>query len=279
VASSSRLPIRYNSTNTPDLPPTSTFIANTPPRAVRNPFASGRNPSWNSLALVEQSEQVGGLMVRDGQGRPIPKPRTSVNEWWKTISAKRDNYSAGDQYLGRTINIPRGADFQKAYRQLNGIMRDANIKKDKLRQEFYEKPSEKRVRLASERHRRRFAQMVSTAIRGACSGRSVSCMIEERVFRLTQMITGPREGLAREPVSTTKIGSGHAHHHSRVTYTFRPIRCIAWNRLVSSESLISGIYSAVAKGLGQSRLTSCSHLRYPMYLLYSALQCLKAPAS
>lgn len=164
VASSSRLPIRCNSTNTPDLPPTSTFIANTPPRAVRNPFASGRNPSWNSLALVEQSEQVGGLMVRDGQGRPIPKPRTSVNEWWKTISAKRDNYSAGDQYLGRTINIPRGADFQKAYRQLNGIMRDANIKKDKLRQEFYEKPSEKRVRLASERHRRRFAQMVSIAI-------------------------------------------------------------------------------------------------------------------
>lgn len=187
-------------------------------------------------------------MVRDGQGRPIPKPRTSVNEWWKTISAKRDNYSAGDQYLGRTINIPRGADFQKAYRQLNGIMRDANIKKDKLRQEFYEKPSEKRVRLASERHRRRFAQMVSTATRGACSGRSISCMIVERVFRLTEMITGPGEGLAGEPVSTTTIGWGHTHLHSRLTYTFAPIQCIAWNRLVSSELLISGIYSAVAKG-------------------------------
>ena len=35
------------------------------------------------------------------------------------------------------------------------------IKKEMKRKEYYESPSEKRVRVASERHRRRFAHMVS----------------------------------------------------------------------------------------------------------------------
>lgn len=52
----------------------------------------------------------------------------------------------------------------QAYRNLNRVMQDNNIKRELKRQERFEGPSDKRVRLNSERHRRRFKVAVGRAV-------------------------------------------------------------------------------------------------------------------
>lgn len=44
---------------------------------------------------------------------------------------------------------------------MQGVMRMGNMKKEAKLNEFHEKPSVRRRRLRSERHRRRFKEMVS----------------------------------------------------------------------------------------------------------------------
>lgn len=48
-----------------------------------------------------------------------------------------------------------------AYKRMQGVMRMGNMKKEAKLNEFHEKPSVRRRRLRSERHRRRFKEMVS----------------------------------------------------------------------------------------------------------------------
>jgi ribosomal protein S21 len=52
-------------------------------------------------------------------------------------------------------------DVVGAIRRLNGMLGRTGVKKHVRRGEYYEMPSEKRRRVASERHRRRFQEMVS----------------------------------------------------------------------------------------------------------------------
>ncbi|SCV67734.1 BQ2448_5345 [Microbotryum intermedium] len=55
----------------------------------------------------------------------------------------------------RSIAV-RNRDVARAYRNLNRILFENNVRKELRRQERFESPSDKRVRLDSERHRRRF---------------------------------------------------------------------------------------------------------------------------
>ncbi|BGP14327.1 hypothetical protein JCM10213_004455 [Rhodosporidiobolus nylandii] len=52
----------------------------------------------------------------------------------------------------------------QAYRNLNRVMQENNIRRELKRQERFESPSNKRVRLNSERHRRRFKVAVGKAV-------------------------------------------------------------------------------------------------------------------
>jgi ribosomal protein S21 len=61
---------------------------------------------------------------------------------------------------GRSIAVSSGGDFARAMTNLNSIFRVNNIRTELRLGERYEKPNQKRRRLASERHRRRFAHMV-----------------------------------------------------------------------------------------------------------------------
>lgn len=58
-----------------------------------------------------------------------------------------------------------------AIKRLNGVLTRNRVKRELRLGEFYEKPSERRKRLAVERHRRRFQDLVSTAWEsvGACA--------------------------------------------------------------------------------------------------------------
>jgi ribosomal protein S21 len=56
------------------------------------------------------------------------------------------------------------SDVGLAFRRLNRVLQENNIKKELRRQEYFESPSDKRVRLDSERHRKRFAVAVGRAV-------------------------------------------------------------------------------------------------------------------
>jgi ribosomal protein S21 len=49
-------------------------------------------------------------------------------------------------------------------RRLSGLLARTGVKKYVRRSEFYEKPSERKRRLGTERHRRRFQEMVSDRV-------------------------------------------------------------------------------------------------------------------
>ncbi len=65
---------------------------------------------------------------------------------------RTDNYNP---YAGRSKDITNG-DLAGAVRSLNLVLRLNNVKLDQREQKFYEKPHDRRIRLSSERHRKRF---------------------------------------------------------------------------------------------------------------------------
>ncbi|GAA5975812.1 hypothetical protein JCM10908_005288 [Rhodotorula pacifica] len=58
----------------------------------------------------------------------------------------------------------RDGNVARAYRNLNRALRENNVRLELRRQERFESPSNKRVRLNSERHRRRFKVAVGKAV-------------------------------------------------------------------------------------------------------------------
>lgn len=90
----------------------------------------------------------------------IPDPPGSSTAWWERESKSRSG-QPGTVNSGRTYPVMRGNDFAAQYKKLQIMLSRTGIKSEMKRKEFYESPSEKRVRLGSERHRRRFAARVS----------------------------------------------------------------------------------------------------------------------
>lgn len=86
------------------------------------------------------------------------------HEWWKTRAHIHDparQLQVVSKLHGRSLPVRRGADFNGAFRQIKRLMNETGVKKQMRLGEYYEKPSEKRVRLSSERWRTKFAAMVS----------------------------------------------------------------------------------------------------------------------
>jgi ribosomal protein S21 len=66
---------------------------------------------------------------------------------------------SGNQYSGRSIEAREG-NFIGAYRRLSGILSRNRVRKELRLNEYHEKGSEMKRRLKSERHRRRFQDLV-----------------------------------------------------------------------------------------------------------------------
>ncbi|WWC63592.1 ribosomal protein S21 [Kwoniella dejecticola CBS 10117] len=183
--------IRFNSTISSDQPT---------PSANPNPPKSGElfanPPSSSASSSLTQST-----------GNPSPKPsdpfsklrfdnltsddrNTDPETWWKTLSAisrppalspspPPGQYKYNSSWgfpttvaTGRSITVPRGGEFTSSYKRLQGLLRQSNLKKELRLQEFHEKPSVRRRRLISERHRRRFKEMVRTKVQQVVSMRN-----------------------------------------------------------------------------------------------------------
>jgi ribosomal protein S21 len=88
----------------------------------------------------------------------------------------------GNQYSGRSI-VARDGNFTAAYRRLSGIMNRNKIRKELRLGEHHEKGSERRRRLKSERHRRRFAELVSFEPFSAFGSSQTTHALAIRTFR------------------------------------------------------------------------------------------------
>lgn len=64
------------------------------------------------------------------------------------------------KYAGRSLNVTEFIPLQFALGRLGRVLTQNNVRKGLRLVERYEKPTDKRRRLKSERHRRRFAEMV-----------------------------------------------------------------------------------------------------------------------
>ena len=151
------------------------FSTSTRVAASNPPNEWASNPKSSSFAIPAE---VRLDQVFENLGLPEPAAESSSSSssastsplgvpsndaWWKMRSNSSENQlDPGNQYSGRTL-VVRGANkgFAKQFKQLGGVLARSNIKTELRIAEFYEKPSDRRRRVESERHRRRFQQLVS----------------------------------------------------------------------------------------------------------------------
>ena len=119
--------------------------------------------------------------------------------WWKRSVTSGSRGEPGDQYSGRSIAVQGRRDLTTCIRMVNSLLQRTGVKRDVRQGEFYERPGLTRQRKSSERHRRRFQEMVSvvSARIGSRPSQSASlCTIKTDELMLT---AGPRQG----PVGTS----------------------------------------------------------------------------
>jgi ribosomal protein S21 len=147
IGSSSRIPVTVRTYFTSGLQSQAAEVSRPQPLAT-NPFTSSEFPA-PPPSLRGQS--VSGSKAADSHA------------WWKIESQKRN----GDtriisKFHGRSLEIKRPGEFAQQYRALKRLINQTGLRKEVRLQEYYEKPSERRVRVASENHRKRFAAVVSS---------------------------------------------------------------------------------------------------------------------
>ncbi|WWD19311.1 ribosomal protein S21 [Kwoniella shandongensis] len=171
---------RYNSTLPPTPPPTTSELFPSPSGSSSSSNTQSQEKTKSALSslrfeIPSSSSSSTGTGSGSGSGSASSSSSSTdpnVEDWW-TIASRRNHIGYPNTvYTGRSILVPRGGEFNTAYRRLNGLLRNGNMKKELRLGEFYEKPSVRKRRLLSERHRRRFKEMVRTKVQQVISMRS-----------------------------------------------------------------------------------------------------------
>ncbi|OCF57710.1 ribosomal protein S21 [Kwoniella mangroviensis CBS 10435] len=148
--------IRYNST----IPTSSSSSESTPPKSgeLFSPPSSSSNSKnlfqSNGFSKLKFDPISSSASEGKGQGED-----SDGEAWWRQLSKNAKEGFPTTPSTGRSIVVSRGGDFQTSYKRLQGLLRQSNLKKELRLQEYHEKPSVRRRRLISERHRRRFKEM------------------------------------------------------------------------------------------------------------------------
>jgi small subunit ribosomal protein MRP21 len=117
--------------------------------------------SRNSLGpFSDDSDSNIKMMTSANQ---VLDPIVEFEELWKNREI-RGPPKPGKPRDGRTVDIDQNTDFQRTFQILNSILGRNNIRHELRMGERYEKPNQKRRRLRSERHRRRFADAVKQKV-------------------------------------------------------------------------------------------------------------------
>ncbi|AFR96666.1 ribosomal protein S21 [Cryptococcus neoformans C23] len=152
----------------------------TPPfSSATKPSSPPQNPINPKFAELTSSLSIPISSTSKPHAAAAAADPTS-EDWWMTLS-KKSHYNTFSStksfhptkyFSGRSIELNRGTDFLVAYKRMQGVMRMGNMKKEAKLNEFHEKPSVRRRRLRSERHRRRFKEMVRSKVQQALAMRS-----------------------------------------------------------------------------------------------------------
>lgn len=96
-------------------------------------------------------------------GTPSPTTQTSLqSEWRRTVVEPASSMpTVPTSSSSRSKSTPM---LFAGLKHVNEILREINLRSALRRQARYEKPAAKRVRLRSERHRRRFAARIGDSV-------------------------------------------------------------------------------------------------------------------
>lgn len=107
--------------------------------------------TWNNLTLP------GGITTR--------LRSTASQRWEERSNGARERMAdmklEAGKYQGRSVPVTNFISLQSALGRLGRTLAQNSVRRELRLVERYEKPTDKRRRLKSERHRRRFAEMVS----------------------------------------------------------------------------------------------------------------------
>jgi len=117
--------------------------------------ASRSDGVWDSILAMTSSELL---------------PRSTQNDRWEKHHENARKRMAetkleAGKYAGRSVNVTEFVPLRIALGRLGRILGQNNMRKELRLVERYEKPTDKRRRLKSERHRRRFAEMIAQKVR------------------------------------------------------------------------------------------------------------------
>jgi ribosomal protein S21 len=108
-------------------------------------------------------------------------PITSQRRWEDYSKERREMMAAirspAGKYAGRSFAVNRFVSVAAALGRLNRTLSNNNVRQELRLVERYEKPTDKRRRLKSERHRRRFADMVRAFVVFHCP--PCNCLIDQ----------------------------------------------------------------------------------------------------
>ncbi|GAA6034836.1 hypothetical protein JCM8097_009325 [Rhodosporidiobolus ruineniae] len=130
------------------------------PRAKPNPLSAyaHKGPAHRSL---ESFLNTSTPTYRTGLPASSVRPSTPEELWRRQVPV---SYSLPVTTTSARSFAVVNRDVARAYRNLNRVMQENNVRRELKRQERFESPSNKRVRLTSERHRRRFKVAVGKAV-------------------------------------------------------------------------------------------------------------------
>ncbi|KAL1407747.1 hypothetical protein Q8F55_007181 [Vanrija albida] len=84
----------------------------------------------------------------------------NADAWWRASTLTAGRAFPGTRFSGRSLPVRSGNMYSQTYQNLAMRLSVGNVRKDFKRFEYHETAAKRRVRLRSERHRRRFKEEV-----------------------------------------------------------------------------------------------------------------------
>ncbi|CDR98828.1 related to MRP21-mitochondrial ribosomal protein of the small subunit [Sporisorium scitamineum] len=146
-------------------------FASTSLRTADNKSSSSKSSSASAAstytAILDSLQDSLDKSTRAGTGSRLSRPSDGRRGYvedleadWAARAVYGEPSWPATPFSGRSIRVTPQADPARAYAQLSVLLRRNNVRQELRLQQRYEKPNQERRRKKSERHRRRFADMV-----------------------------------------------------------------------------------------------------------------------
>ncbi|GAA5872756.1 hypothetical protein JCM16303_006820 [Sporobolomyces ruberrimus] len=127
----------------------------------QQPQKKPRGQQGTRQSIYPSELYSGSSSTRTSFSSPLSTP-SSPEEIWRYQQPVA--YSPSVTTTSARSFAVQSGNLARAYRNLNRVLNENNVRRELKRQERFESPSNKRVRLNSERHRKRFKVAVGKAV-------------------------------------------------------------------------------------------------------------------